>query len=93
MASVTSMRMRILLLVGLSPLAFCVAMIYFAELFDCRKYVTKWEDLSPFLGLTQYSDQKRQDIRKWREKVTQPLTYRALVTAAKVKHAWSWWTK
>ena len=74
-----------------------------AELLDTRvsdqdvatitKYLTKWEDLSPFLGLTQYSDQKRQDIRKCREKVTQPLTYRALVTAAKVKPAWSWWTK
>ena len=59
------------------------------------KYLTKWEDLSPFLGLTQqdetnicntyrdYSDQKRQAIRKWREIKGDAATYSALITAAK----------
>ena len=59
------------------------------------KYLTKWEDLSPFLGLTQqdetnicntykdYSHQKRQALRKWREIKGDAATYRALNTAAK----------
>ena len=59
-----------------------------------NKYLTKWEDLSPFQGLTQqdetnicntyryYSDQKRQALRKWREIKGDAATYRALITAA-----------
>ena len=59
------------------------------------KYLTKWEDLSPFLGLTQqdetnicntyrnYSDQKRQALRKWREIKGDAATYHVLITAAK----------
>ena len=58
------------------------------------KYLTKWEDLSPFLGLTQqdetnirntyrdYSDQKRQALRKWKEMKGDAATYWALITAA-----------
>ena len=59
------------------------------------KYLTKWEDLSPFLGLTEqdetnicktyrdYSDQKRQALRKWRGIKGDAATYGALITAAK----------
>ena len=59
------------------------------------KYLTKWEDLSPFLGLTQqdetdicntykdYRDQKRQALRKWKEIIGNAATYRALITSAK----------
>ena len=59
------------------------------------KCLTKWEDLSPFLGLTRqdetnisntyrdYSDQKRQALHKWKEIKGDPATYRALITAAK----------
>ena len=59
------------------------------------KYLTKWEDLSPFLGLTQQDDtnisntyrdynyQKRQALRKWKEIKGDSATYRALITAAK----------
>ena len=58
------------------------------------KYLTKWEDLSPFLDLTQqdqtnicntyrdYNYQKRQALRKWREIKGDAATYRALITAA-----------
>ena len=58
-------------------------------------YLTKWEDLSPFLSLTQqdetnirytytdYSDQKRQALWKWRKIKGSLATYRALITAAK----------
>ena len=59
------------------------------------KYLTKWENLSPFLGLTEqdetnicntyrdYSDQKRQALRKWKEIKGDAATYSALITAAK----------
>ena len=59
------------------------------------KHLKRWEDLSPSLGLTeqheieirndfkdQYSDQKRQALRKWKEIKGNGATYRALITAA-----------
>lgn len=57
-------------------------------------YLTKWEDLSPFLDLTpqhetnikntygDYSVQKRQILLKWREIKGNAASYRALITAA-----------
>ena len=57
-------------------------------------YLKRWEELSPFLGLTEqheievgqnfkdYSDQKRQALRKWKEVKGDAATYRAFITAA-----------
>ena len=57
-------------------------------------FLTQWEELSPFLGLTptqegiirrtfrDYSDQKREALRQWKQ-IKGPLaTYRALIDAA-----------
>lgn len=58
------------------------------------KYLTKWEDLSPFLGLTRpqesnirhtfqdYSDKKREALRQWKTNEGDAATYRAFITAA-----------
>ena len=58
------------------------------------KHLKKWEELSPFLGLTElheievrnnfedYSDQKRQALRKWKEIKGDAATYRAIIDAA-----------
>lgn len=59
-----------------------------------KKYLTRWEELSPFLGLTQqheievrtdfkgYSEQKRQALLKWRMIKGKEATYRAFIFAA-----------
>ena len=57
----------------------------------------RWEELSPFLGLTpqheieirndfkdQYREQKRQALQKWKEIKGNAATYRALIAAAAV---------
>ena len=57
-------------------------------------FLTQWEELSPFLGLTptqegiirrtfrNYSDQKREALRQWKRIKGDAATYRALITAA-----------
>ena len=58
-------------------------------------YLKRWEELSPFLGLKeqheieirsdfkdQYSDQKRQALRKWKGIKGDAATYRAFIAAA-----------
>lgn len=58
-------------------------------------YLDGWEDLSPELGLTHnheivirktfrdYSDQKREALRKWKKLKDEEATYRAFIDAAK----------
>ena len=57
-------------------------------------YLTQWEELSPFLGLTptqkveirstfrEYSDQKREALCQWKRIKGHLATYRALIAAA-----------
>ena len=57
-------------------------------------FLTQWEELSPFLGLTptqegiicstfrDYGDQKRESLRQWKRNNGRAATYRALITAA-----------
>ena len=58
------------------------------------RYLTKWEELRPHLGLTHpqevairstfhdYNDQKREALHKWKELKGKDATYRAFITAA-----------
>ena len=58
-------------------------------------YLIKWEELSPFLGLTpqheneichtfkDYGDQKREALRRWKKIKGHAATYRAFIDAAK----------
>ena len=58
------------------------------------EYLVKWEELTPHLELTRpqeavirntfndYSDQKREALRKWKEIKGNEATYRAFITAA-----------
>ena len=59
-----------------------------------RDHLTKWESLSPYLGLSQpekaeirntyhdYGEQKRECLQKWKELKGNKATYSALITAA-----------
>ena len=59
-----------------------------------RKFLTKWEELSPSLGLTQqqeesirrthsdYEDQKRQSLRMWKRNKGNEATFGVFITAA-----------
>ena len=58
------------------------------------EYLTSWEELSPYLGLTkqhetdirkdfkEHSNQKRQALLKWKKVKGYAATYRAFITAA-----------
>lgn len=66
---------------------------------DIRKiaadYLDRWEELSPELGLTNkheiviretfrnYSDQKREALRKWKKLKDEEATYKAFIDSAK----------
>ena len=59
-----------------------------------REYVTRWEELSPYLGLRSqeeeairgtfrnYDDQRREALKKWRARKGKSATYRAFMDAA-----------
>ena len=59
-----------------------------------RQYLTKWEELTPSLGLTQqdeinicktykdYEDQKREALYTWKRKKGKEATYNAFIAAA-----------
>ena len=58
-------------------------------------YLTQWEELSPFLGLTRqqeatirldfkdYNNQKQEALRKWKQIKGDAATYRAFIAAAR----------